>query len=243
MTKKKNNKLERENKKDTSEAKQEDTIKLKKEDLDKKVSLYAYAIIGLIVLAILFFGFIFIKEQLDKSFNYKGMEFHKETRSNVNVYATDFIIKSYAGATLYIDNRTFYFRNDPRNLNLEKFPEEGVKLLIKNKVYVSLDEPLPICKNNFIASYELGATLKIYGLDIEGAVLNASKSKGYHPEITCENSTKNTVIIIGPDTFNGVEKIKENCYKLSYKKCDILKTTEGFSLKLLEQAVEEIQNK
>jgi hypothetical protein len=208
------------------------------EEMDKRMTLYAYVIIGLIALTIIVASIFLINNYLGKHFTYEGMEFDRILKSNVKTYTTSFTIKGFMNGTFYTDNRSFYFRNDPRTINLENAPE-SISIMGNKLVYVSLDEPLPYCKDNFIASYELGASLKVYGFDIKGAVINATKAQKDYPEITCANSTLNTVILISPGNVTEIKQIDDNCYGLSYKDCEILKVTEGFSLILLKQAAKE----
>jgi hypothetical protein len=204
----------------------------KKDNTDKRMLIYAFVIIGIIVVLL---GIVIVN-QMSNSVSYAGLDFKKTLQNNVEVYATTVVIKTQANGQNLIKNMTFYFRNNPKGIRLDKSDEEDIHLLWRNLIYVSLAEPLPKCTDTFESLYDFSAFLTIYGVQVKGALSNESFVKDGFPLINCQNSTNNTVIMIGAGNYTGYEKIQPNCYQITYRDCEISKATEGFSLRLLKQA-------
>ena len=224
--------------KDKKEEKIEEKKEVKEtsEQLEKRITIYAYFIIGIIaIILIVVIGYL-IWNQFDSHFTYQGMNFEKITKNNERVYSTGFVTKSMFNGTYYINNRTFYLRNNPKYLQLDKKIEGKVPIIANRDVYVSIEEPLPNCNDRVRSLFDLSASLVNYGLKIKGVVTNQSVLNQSYSEITCANSTINTVIIIGQGNYTGYEQVKDNCYKITFKECkDMNRATEGFTLKLLER--------
>jgi hypothetical protein len=212
-----------------------------KESIEKRMTLYAYIILGLIVAVILGVIIYLIWNQMNSQFNYQGMEFKRVVKNNEIVYSTAFITKSMINGTFYINNRTFYLKNNPKYLWLDKKIEGKLPIITNREVYVSIDEPLENCNDRVRSLFDLSASLVNYGLQVKGAVVNQTKANQNYPEITCLNSTSNTVIIITKGDYTGFQEIKPNCYEISFEKCDDMnKATEGFTLKLLERMADNL---
>lgn len=210
-----------------------------KEELDKRMNRYAYFIIAIILLTIGISAGYLIWNSINSHFFYSGMEFNRIVKNNENVYSTSFTTKSKINGTFYIDNRTFYLRNNPKYLRLDQQIEGKVPVITNKEVYVSIDEPLPNCEDRVRSLFDLSASLVNYGLSVRGAVTNQTKSQQNYTEITCANSTLNTIIIITFGNYTGYSEIKANCYEISFDECSTLnKATEGFTLKLLERAAD-----
>lgn len=224
-----------------NKSEKEKGLEIKKEsskELEARMNLYVYVILGLIILLIAGILVYFIWNNINSHFIYQGMEFNRIIKNNEKVYATSFITKSMFNGIVYIDNRTFYLRNNPPYLNshLDKKIEGKLPIIADRQVYVSINEPLPNCKDRVRALFDISASLVNYGLNITGGVLNKTKSQQNYTELTCLNSTINTVIIISQGNYTGYTQIKDNCYEISFEECeDMSKATEGFTLKLLER--------
>ncbi len=205
-------------------------------DLEKRMNIYAYVIIGLIVIALIGLVGYLIWNNVNSHFFYQGMEFNRIVKNSENVYTTSFITRGLFNGTFYVDNRTFYLRNNPKYLNLDKEITEKLPIITNREVYISINEPLPNCDDRVRSIFDLSASLVNYGLNIRGAVVNKTQANQSYTEITCLNSAANTVIIITQGNYTGYREIKENCYEISFEECeDMNKATEGFTLKLLER--------
>lgn len=214
----------------------EEIAKETPEDLDKRMAFYAYVIIGLIVLVVLAGIIYLVWNQLDSHFTYQGIEFNRIIKNEETVYSTTFVSGTKINGTFYIQNRTFYFRNNPKYLRLDKKIEGNTPILSKNEVYISIDEPLENCNDRVRSLFDLSASLVNSGLQVKGAVVNQTKANQNYTEITCLNSTSNTVLIITQGNYTGFQEIKTNCYEISFEECeDMSKATEGFTLKILER--------
>jgi hypothetical protein len=181
---------------------------------------------------------------MDNTVKYEGMTFEKTLKNDAETYFTVLQTRMFYNGEWVIINQTFYFRENPNKINLDKEIESPIRIKGRNTVYITLEEPLPACKDNFEALFDFSAFLNVYGLEVKGAVNNEDyANKSNHLFITCEsNSTNNTVITIGPGNYTGYEKESDSCYRISYEKCNIREATEGFNLQLLKELYESKTN-
>lgn len=206
------------------------------ENLEKRMALYAYVIIGLIAIVLVAVIAYLVWNQMNSHFTYQGIEFTRVIKNEETVYSTTFTTGAKINGTFYIQNRTFYLRNNPKYLWLDKKIEGNTPVIAANEVYISIDEPITNCPDRVRSLFDLSASLVNYGLQVKGAVTNQTKANQNYTEITCANSTANTVVIITQGNYTGFQEIKTNCYEISFQECeDMSKATEGFTLKLLER--------
>ncbi len=212
------------------------------EELKKKQNkqvMWAIILMAAMIIIILSVPY-FVSNYINK-FDYRGLEFTKTKIGRIDLYTSSIPVATSSGSITgknILSEYSFYVRNDPRKLDFV-----GVELdinnitFLKNKqVYVSYNTSDPRCEYNIVSAAELGTYLVNFGnLNVTGSFVNeeyANASKV--PYVTCENHPYNTVILITYGNENKISKIKENCYELQYKKCDILPVIERFILAMTE---------
>lgn len=196
------------------------------------------------ILLIIFIAPI-VNNAIFNRFDYNGLIFHKTKQGAVNFYSTRvptinfipekgvLIEKKQISSSFAID-----FREDPRDsdfINVEVNPQ-NITFLKQRPVYLSLNASDPTCNHNIISVVELTQFLIKFGdMDVRGAVVNPDYAAAKKvPYITCQNSTQNTVILLASGPENKIVKVKDNCYKIEYKDCNILPASEKFILEILE---------
>lgn len=207
-----------------------------------RLNLILLAILVVLILA----GYFYMKHTASsaENFEYRGIDFKIDAEDpERTLYKTTFNINREINGS-YTDVRTtFVFINDPRKLHgffekasyfLGLSPTENIDFIKENKTYVSYNDPLPNCNDSFAAAFGLGSFLVLYGMDVKGATANPAEERENAPFIDCKNSTNNTVIIVKNGKYTGFEKLSDNCYEISFRKCGILEAAEKFELAVLE---------
>ena len=181
-----------------------------------------------------------------EKFEYRGIDFNVNNESeNRTLYETAFNINRKVNGSYTDVETTFIFGKDPRELYsiwekisyfLGLSPSENITFIKDSRVYISYKQQTSSCIDAFPAAYGLTQFLKQrYDLSIKGATTDISAVSKNVPFADCGNSTNNTVIIVGEGKYTGFRKLSENCYEISFKKCEIQKATEKFQLAVLEQ--------
>jgi hypothetical protein len=220
------------------------------EEKNHKQLLWAIIIMVLVIVIILAVPFI-IKNYFN-SFEYSGIDFSKTKLGNIDLFsATIPIFSTDASGTVTGKDVTSEFtlnlRNDPRKLEdinvlLDK---ENITLTRDRTVYVSYNSSDPPCQHNVLSAANLARFfLDFENVNIEGAVINKDYANQNNiPYITCDNHPHGTVFLMLNGNENLITKIKDNCYLLQYKYCDMLPVTEKFMLTDVEGYMNKIYSK
>lgn len=230
MAKKEVKKVVKEEKiKETSEEPEEK--KMTSEDMERYTKIFVYIIVGFIILAIL----AFVVFKTPNKFAYQGIDFTKTKEGDIKFYVANIPLVDSSGNQ--VAEMTIDFRNDPRTLkDIPINSPSKINFLLDKKLYVSLNSPLTKCDDNGLALVNFGRFLSTIGHDIKSATANESQATEDFPYITCENSPSNSVIILQNGLENNIEKISDNCYKITTKDCDILRVLEKFELQIIQEA-------
>lgn len=217
--------------------KEADKKKPQKEDKDNSVKIFfgicAAIIIVLIVLLIL--------RDSSNKFTYMGVQFVKENDNGIDFYAAKIpVYDSYGAINNYL---TIKFRKDPRVIkDIEVNTSEGIRFVRDKKTYVTYG-PSPSCKYVNVAGANLGLFLYYFGIDYKAALDDPSYANSTNiPYVNCDTHPDNTVLYITNGTETKIEQTGQNCYKLTFKDCEILEVTERFQLALLENYIEGLAN-
>jgi hypothetical protein len=186
------------------------------------------AIILIIVLAPIIRLYVF------DNFEYESLKF-KKTGKDVIYYTTNI--------PLVNDQKQIYlipwnFKNDPRDLeDIELDIPENTILFVKNEtVYVSFESEAPSCDESILAGVGI---LNFLDNMLEPEVIGAFDNEDFVEQvnrsyITCENAPEHTVITLRNGNETMIKKVKDNCYELSYKDCEINVISEKFMFIILE---------
>lgn len=178
-------------------------------------------------------------------FTYIGLDFQKTRLEKIDFYSARVpttVTMPVTGALISLDkitgNYPVNFRNDPRKLEYIKveIPDNKISFLKDNIVYISLNSNDPPCEQNVISAVTLTNFLIDFGsLKVRGAITDKNYSEANNvPYVTCENSPRNTVILLKSGNETIIKKDKDNCYELIYNNCEILPVSEKFILSILE---------
>ncbi len=193
------------------------------------------AIIGVIVGVLLLLIIAVILVSASNHFRYLGLEFKKEKYGNLLIYSANVpIIGSGGNITAYVP---LDLRNDPRTLRDIPVNTSGYVGFLKDvNTYISMNPYMENCEDNGIALGGLGIFFSRAGVSVKAAFNNKSyaEPKG-DLYITCQNATTNTVIIVDSGNETGITEVAENCFKIEFNNCEILKATEKFQLLIVEQ--------
>jgi hypothetical protein len=228
-----------------------EATKSEKKKLEKQSKILFACIIG--ILAVLL-AIVLIKTYNDKAqFEYRGITFDKTYFDKILLYTTFDKVEYSINNTDAVLNATFNFRNDPRSLDTlwektlgfagieteRQKQTENISFIKDKKVYLSTVQPMRPCEDNYPAVFGLSSFLTLLAMDVKGAVSDANISQNKTaPVITCENSTNNTVIMLAGGTENKWARTSENCYEITFKKCQVLESVERFQLDVLENYME-----
>ncbi len=178
----------------------------------------------------------FVKSNYVVKFEYADLEFEKIKTENIVTYKTILPAVDSEGRLFGVE---WIFRNDPRELDdiIIEIPNKTITFQKDKTTYLSLEKDAPACEDNILSVFTLLNFLDDFGgLDIQGAVSDKDyANETNHPYITCENSPRNTVILLKSGNQNLLNKTSENCYELQYKDCDINRVTEKFIYTILER--------
>jgi len=203
---------------------------------EKQAWIVLLVAIGIIVILGIVFYFVYGQ----KEFSWHGIKFVKAPFGNSSIYLywTNFSTTVYKNGSEMSTEGTVYFRKNPRFIfGVDVEINDSIKFVKNKTVYVSIEEPLRECEDNLFAVFGFGTFLTVYGLDIKGATANESLVRKNIPFVNCSTHENNTVIIIKSSKETAIKQTAENCYEISFKKCEILKALEKFELLLLEQRV------
>jgi len=222
-----------------------------KKNLEKQSAALLWIIIGIIaVMAAIVL--VSIKNSTEQSFEYRGIVFDKTNFGEILLYTTFDKVEYTVNGTHSVQNATFHFMNDPRKLDScwektlgfigidteRQKQTENISFIKENQVYLSTIQPLKQCEDNYPAVFGLSSFLTLLAMNVKGAVSSESFSQNNTvPVITCENSTNNTVIMLASGDTNSWSRKSENCYEITFKKCQVLKSAERFQLDVLEQYI------
>jgi hypothetical protein len=224
---------EKQETKDESKEKKETPISTKQ----NKQLIVAISLMILIFLILLIVPFI--KNNYVDEFEYYNLEFKKIKTPNTLTYDVLIPIIDKQGKVLAYP---WNFRNDPRDLeNINIDIENNSIIFQKDKTtYLSVEKESPQCEDNIVSVITLLNFLDDFGnLQMEGAVSDkehANKTEREH--ITCENTPRNTVIMLKSGDENLISNPKQNCYEIKYKGCDINQVSEKFLYVIIENYME-----
>lgn len=192
-------------------------------------------IIGIVVGVLLLLIISVILVSSSSHFKYLGLEFKKEKYGNLLIYSANVpIIDARGNITSYVP---LDLRNDPRTLRDILVNTSGYIGFLKGvDTYISMNPYMESCEDNGIALGGLGIFFSRAGVPIKAAFNNKSyaEPKG-DLYITCQNATTNTVLIVDSGNETRITKIAENCFKIEFNNCEILKATEKLQLLIVEQ--------
>jgi len=196
-------------------------------------------IAAVILVIIVLISLAVIYQRESTNFTYNKVPFQKNYFGSILLYTSKLAFSDAQGnvlKTLEID-----FRNDPRTLNEIPIAISKLEINGNNKTFVVDNNIKDGCEDAGIAFINLARLLSNLGLDVKGAVAN--KTKAIENNITfanCENNPQNMVIMLSNGEQTEVKQVSDNCYQITFKKCEILKATEKFELFVLEKIVERI---
>lgn len=200
-------------------------------------SLISLIIIIVVILGLVVVGLIY-KENSAK-FTYNYIPFEKNYFGSILLYTARFNFVDGAGNIL--KNMEIDFRNDPRKLEDINVDIDSLKLVAETKTYVVDDNIQSGCEDAGLAFINLARFLSNIDLDVKGAVSNQTKAIETNVTLAnCEIYPQNTVIMIKNGDENSVKQISQSCYEITFKDCDVLKTTEKFEVFVLGKILEQI---
>lgn len=172
-----------------------------------------------------------------------NLEFRKTKQGTLTLYQTQIPVKNNLGAIT--GNYLMTFKNDPREtVNIKISPrieKDGIKFVNRNTVYISLDPSMNPCSDNSVSMFVLGDFLSSADLSVKSAFIdkNYSEESGF-PYKTCEDSSKNTVIIVKSGNESMINQERTNCYEVIYKDCEINQVVERFILEIVKDYMKDI---
>lgn len=195
--------------------------RVKQEDKYGKQLKWILIFMGIALLALVL-GYFIVKS--GSKFEYAGLSFEKMMYDKLVLYHAKISIKDSNGNL--IANYNMYLKNDPRTLS--NIPINGILRFTANSV-ISIDESIEGCSDNGVAGANLGSFFKDAGINITYAYTNktVAKEKGA-VYATCNDSAKQTVIIIQQTNSTEINQESNNCYVISFKDCEINKAVERF---------------
>jgi len=206
---------------------------------DKQLK-WAVILMASIILIIVVIPFVKMN-YLDK-FDYHGLTFQKTQLGEIEFYSTKFPVLAATGNV--IGNYAVNLRNDPRELeNITvkatfddidfRFHKENGAIKY-DPVYISLDPFMGVCEDSTIAVLTLSGFLGDSGLDVKSASMDKeyAEANNFTYKRCADDSS---VIMITQGDVNKITEIGDVCYEIRFKDCDILKVSERFVLKMLEQ--------
>lgn len=222
-------------KREKSVKKAEKAVEINKHKEKKQQELHTNIVIGVIIgLIILLIAVIFLINASNK-FTYLGISFNKIRYGEIILYSANVPVLDSSGKLA--GYMTVDFRNDPRKLRDINVTTNGIKFLKNATTYISVDPLTEKCDDSGIAIISFGRTfLQGAGISASLGSINETHAKAQNlPLITCQNSTKNTVIIIKNSTKTSITQPETNCYEINFKDCEILRAIEKFQLEVLRE--------
>lgn len=184
----------------------------------------------------------FVKINFLDKFDYHGLTFQKTQLGEIEFYSTKFPVVGTTGNV--IGNYAVNLRSDPREIEginvtatLDtidfRFHKEQGKIKY-DPVYISLDPDMDVCEDSTIAILTVSGFLKDSGLEVRSASMNKTYAEANN--VTYKRCAEDSsVIMITQGHENKITEIGDVCYEIRFKDCDILKVSERFVLKMLEQ--------
>jgi hypothetical protein len=197
-------------------------------------------IVALMVACILLIIGIPVAMHYTNKFDYIGLEFYKTSSGGTNYFSTNVPVVDENGE---IVPAPWHFRNDPRELEyiaINNIENNEIKFKKDRTVFIVLPPELPKCEENLPSVIDLTAFLDGFGLMEVKSAFNDREfaEKNNYPYVTCDISIDNTVIEIKNGSETKITRIKNNCYELQYRECEIKKVTEKFVFIILERYME-----
>ena len=215
-------------------------------NIEKRQNKQAFFIlISLVLILLLFIGVFFGFKYLGGRFNYQCLEFKKVQIGAITLYKT--IIPIYEN-NIKVRTYEINFKYDPRETMKipisERTSEEGVKFVKENNVIVSINPNMTPCQDNNLALLTLGAFLKDSGLKVVPAMTDKTWANiSNYPYIICENSSRNTVIIVTDSNLTEIKQTLTNCYEIRFADCQIMSSTERFILEIIIDYIKKLNIK
>jgi len=176
---------------------------------------------------------------IDK-FVYMNLDFQKTKLGDMEFYSTQIPVTDKNNNI--IGTYSMNFRTDPRKLDDIKIEMPNNNVIFKKDEpnYISLDMEdvgLTNCSGDSgVALINLAGFLNGFGnLTIASAVTD--KDYAYNEGKIfrdCLNTYDNTVLVVHSGDENIIRRENMNCYKLTFKDCDIIPVTEKLMLIILE---------
>ncbi len=217
-----------------------DTEIVGKKISDKENKQIMWALFLMISLIFIIIAVPYINSNFINKFDYKGLEFQKTRLGNLVFYSARFPVLGVTGQVL--GNYAVNFRNDPRKLEDIKVnvTNDTIKFALDGKkfgtVYISLNPYMEKCEDSVISMAGLSKFLVDSSLTVKSAyTVKSYAEKNNWTHRWCDSSSFDTVIVVSNESENSITEIGESCYKISFKDCEILKTTEKFELFILEE--------
>jgi hypothetical protein len=138
-------------------------------------------------------------------------------------------------------------RSDPRRLEYINSSVNSSQItFIRDKtVYISISPNAPPCEYGNLAMYNFAGFLGGFGnMQLQGAVSDKNYSKETNNTfVNCMSEPYNTVILVEHGNETKIERLREDCYKLTYKNCEIIEVTERFDLLIIEEYMKFFERK
>lgn len=204
-----------------------------KKKQDKQI-IWIIIFMGIIIVSFFIVPY-FIKNYVN-SFEYGGLNFQKTKQGEIFYYSAYVPItdQNYQEIGKYPVN----LREDPRKLDYIKSDilYDELSFARQNTVFITVGADSPRCTYNAMAGARLAMFLNGFAsMNVAGALDNKTLAEETKtPYVTCETNPKNTVILLKYGDETSIRKLKDNCYELKYKGCEILPVTEKFQLMILE---------
>jgi hypothetical protein len=233
-------------KRETEEKSNEEVSEHLSESVKKKQKKQIQWIVGLMIIVILVISiFPTTYNYLFNQFSYAGLKFQKTKLHGLVFYSTMIPLTKkmpVPGQSMtekdVIGNYPINLRSDPRQIEYIKInlSSEAITFKKMNTVYISLNPEMEKCSDNTLALVNFAGFLKDFGsMKIKSAISDkASAEESNITFVTCENHPTNTVINIQSGNETSIKKVNNNCYYLTYNKCEIISVTERLQLLIIE---------
>lgn len=198
----------------------------KKEEIIKIDNVLWVGIV-IIIIALVIAGLIYTYSK-SKSFEYAGLNFVKTRMGEVVFYHAKILLFNSDGVAVNYYN--LYLRNDPRTL--EDIEIYG-KIRMMKKVILASDGLE--CEDGGLAGGVLGDMLGILGVKVHPATTNKTAAEEQDIRYVSCNLTEGvyvdaTGLIFKPGNVTEIRQIRQDCYEVTVKECDILRASERFTL-------------
>jgi len=188
-----------------------------------------YVVVACIIIVVCMFIYYWASIASTK-FEYLGLNFQKTNEGNLVFYKSSVQITQADGKLF---NYVLNLRNDPRELDVPKFP---IRFLKTNKTFISINPDIGECDDATLAFMTIGQFVGAMGIDGKGAFANKSLAdEKQTPYVTCENSKTNTVLLF--EAGNKTSIVKEGeCYRIKIANCELVKAVEEIEVGAIASA-------